>query len=141
MVYEKFAGYVPRPDGVPSLMAGPKVVHFERVEWITIPDAATSAAALQSGEIDWWEQPTTDFQPMLKRNGNIAVEVTDATGGYGIVRFNFTTPPYDNPAIRRAALAAVSQSDVMQAIAGTDPAMWRNNVGSVSYTHLRAHET
>ncbi len=129
VVYEKFAGYVPRPDGVASLMAGPKVAHFERVEWITIPDAATAAAALQSGEIDWWEQPTTDFQPLLKRNGNIAVEVTDATGGYGIVRFNFTTPPYDNPAIRRAALAAVSQSDVMQAIAGTDPAMWRNNVG------------
>jgi peptide/nickel transport system substrate-binding protein len=127
-VYEKWPGYVPRQEPAVGSTGG-KVVHVDRVEWHTIPDPATAAAALQSGEIDWWEQPTTDFQPLLKRNGNIAVEVTDATGGYGIVRFNFTTPPYDNPAIRRAALAAVSQSDVMQAIAGTDPAMWRNNVG------------
>jgi peptide/nickel transport system substrate-binding protein len=127
-VYEKFAGYVPR-QGVPSLMAGPKVANFDRVEWITIPDAATSAAALQSGEVDWWEQPTTDFQPLLKRNPNIKVEVTDSTGAYGIVRFNFVNPPYDNPAIRRAAMAAISQTEVMQAIAGTDPANWRTKVG------------
>jgi len=127
-VYEKFAGYVPR-QGVPSLMAGPKVANFDRVEWVTIPDAATSAAALQSGEVDWWEQPTTDFQPLLKRNPNIKVEVTDSTGAYGIVRFNFVNPPYDNPAIRRAAMAAISQTEVMQAIAGTDPANWRAKVG------------
>ncbi|HEY0420416.1 MAG TPA: ABC transporter substrate-binding protein, partial [Acetobacteraceae bacterium] len=128
-VYERFAGYVPRAGGAPSLMAGPKIANFDRVEWITIPDAATSAAALQSGEVDWWEQPTTDFWPVLRRNPNLALEVTDGTGGYGIVRFNFLNPPYDNAAIRRAALAAVSQADVMQAIAGTDSAMWRDKVG------------
>jgi peptide/nickel transport system substrate-binding protein len=110
-------------------MAGPKLANFDRVEWITIPDAATAAAALQSGEIDWWEQPTTDFWPVLKRNHNITVEVTDSTGAYGIVRFNFVNPPYDNPAIRRAALSAISQADVMQAIAGTDRGMWRDKVG------------
>ncbi len=129
VVYEKFAGYVPRSTGEASLMAGPKIANFDRVEWVTIPDAATAAAALQSGEIDWWEQPTTDFWPVLKRNAGIALEVTDSTGGYGIVRFNFVNPPYDNPAIRRAALAAISQADVMQAIAGTDKAMWRDKVG------------
>jgi peptide/nickel transport system substrate-binding protein len=128
-VYERFAAYVPRAEGVASLMAGPKVAYFDRVEWITIPDAATAAAAVQSGEVDWWEQPTTDFWPVLKRNANLTLEVTDSTGGYGIVRFNFLTPPYDNPAVRRAALSAISQADVMQAVAGTDRAMWRDKVG------------
>ena len=41
--------------------AGGKVVHFDRVEWLTIPDAATAAAALQRGEVDWWEQPAIDL--------------------------------------------------------------------------------
>ena len=128
-VYARFADYVPRPDGVASQMAGPKVAHFDRVEWVTIPDAATAAAALANKEVDWWEQPTTDFWPSLKRNTDLMLEVTDTTGGYGIVRFNFLNPPYDNPAIRRAALAAVNQADVMTAIAGTDPAMWRARTG------------
>ncbi len=128
-VYEKFAGYVPRPSGNASLMAGPKLANFDRVEWLTIPDSATAAAALQSGEVDWWEQPTTDFWPKLQANRNLVVEVTDKTGGYGIVRFNFVNAPYDSAAVRRAALSAISQADVMQAIAGTDPAMWRDKVG------------
>jgi peptide/nickel transport system substrate-binding protein len=46
-----------------------------------------------------------------------------------MIRFNFLNPPYDNPAIRRAALSAVSQADVMTAVAGTDHAMWRDGVG------------
>src|SRR5258706_21858 len=57
-VYERFAGYVPRASGVPSLLAGPKVASFDRVEWHTLPDPGTAAAALQSGEIDWWDQPS-----------------------------------------------------------------------------------
>ena len=51
VVYERFAGYVPRSSGEPSGTAGPKVVHFDRVEWHIIPDFATSGAALQSGEV------------------------------------------------------------------------------------------
>jgi len=128
-VYARFAGYVPRPDGQASLMAGPKIAHFDRVEWQIIPDAATAFAALTNGEVDWWEQPTSDFWPVIKRNADLKLEVTDNTGGYGIVRFNFLNPPYDNPAIRRAALAAINQADVMTAIAGTDPTMWRDKVG------------
>jgi peptide/nickel transport system substrate-binding protein len=128
-VYERFAGYVPRPQGTPSNMAGPKVVYFDRVEWLTIPEAATAAAALQTGEVDWWEQPTTDFWSVLKGDRNIIVDVTDRSGSLGFVRFNFLNPPYDNPAVRRAAMAAISQSDVMQAMAGTDPSMWRDKVG------------
>ena len=68
-VFERFAGYVPRPGGgAPGLTTGPKIVHVDRVEWITMPDPATATAALQSGEIDWWEVPTPDVLPLLRRD-------------------------------------------------------------------------
>ena len=57
--YRRFEGYVPRNSGVSSFTAGPKIAGVERIEWHTIPDAATAAAALQAGEVDWWEQPTS----------------------------------------------------------------------------------
>ncbi|MGI4954815.1 MAG: ABC transporter substrate-binding protein [Janthinobacterium lividum] len=127
-VYEKFAGYVPRP-GNTSFWSGPKVAHIDRVEWTTLPDAATAAAALQSGEIDWWEQPPADFLPLLRRNRAIRVEVMDSQGFLGVLRLNHLHPPFNNPAIRRALLGAVNQADYMTAVAGTDARMWRDGIG------------
>lgn len=128
-VYERFAGYVPRSGGVPNWTAGPKIAHFDRIEWTIIPDAATASAALQNGEVDWWEQPTFDLLPLLQKNRNLVLETLDPTGYPSMVRFNQLYPPFNNPAIRRALLGAVDQSDFMTAVAGTDPAMWRGDVG------------
>ena len=44
VVYARNPDYVPVPNGTPSMTAGPKVVHFDRVEWRIIPDASTAAA-------------------------------------------------------------------------------------------------
>src|SRR5258707_446704 len=46
VVYERFADYVPRPEGTASGTAGPKVAHFERIEWRLIPDGGTVATEL-----------------------------------------------------------------------------------------------
>ena len=35
----------------------------DRIEWIVMPDPATASAALQNGEIDWWENPISDLVP------------------------------------------------------------------------------
>ncbi len=129
VVYARFADYVPRADGTPSWTAGPKRTHFDRVEWHITPDPATAAAALQNGEMDWWEQPTADLQAVLRRNRNVAMEIPDPTGLMAIARFNHLHPPFDNPAIRRALLGAVVQSDFMTAVIGTDTSLWRENVG------------
>ena len=51
-VYEKFSGYVPRGDGSATFTAGPKNVHFDRIEWRIIPDPSTAASALSTGEVD-----------------------------------------------------------------------------------------
>lgn len=123
-VYAKFDRYVPRDDGPMEWNAGPKRVHFDRVEWTTIPDAATKVAALNQGEQDWWENPTHDLLPLLRRNRQVKIEVNNPTGSVDMMRPNHLQPPFNNPAIRRAMLHAFSQADFMQAIVGNDPAMF-----------------
>ena len=56
-VYEKNTDYVPRKEPA-SWTAGGKVVKVDRVEWITMPDAQTAVNALQSGDIDFMENPS-----------------------------------------------------------------------------------
>jgi peptide/nickel transport system substrate-binding protein len=129
VVYERFTGYVPREGGTPQGTAGPKIVHFDRVEWQLIPDGGTVAAALQRGEIDWWLTPEADLLPILRGDAALTVENTVKTGLVATMRFNQLTRPFDNPAIRRALIGAVAQSDYMQGMVGTDPALWRDGAG------------
>ncbi len=129
VAYERFDGYVPRESGTPEWTSGPKRAYFDRIEWNVIPDESTAAAALQTGEADWWEYPSADLLPLLSRNKSLRVEMPDPTGAICIARLNELHPPFDNPAIRRALLGAISQADFMTAVAGTDPAMWRAGVG------------
>ncbi len=128
-VYQRFEGYVPRAEGAPSFTTGPKIANIERIEWHTLPDPATAAAALQAGEIDWWEQPTSDLLPLLKANPSIATEILDIAGNIGFLRLNSLLPPFDNPAIKHALLGAINQADFMQAVVGDDASMWRAKAG------------
>ena len=128
VVYVRNADYVPRQGGTAEWTSGPKIVNFDRVEWHVIPDAGTAAAAMQSREMDWWENPTSDMLPLL-RQAKLQVEITDPTGLMACMRLNELHPPFDNPAIRRALLKAVNQSDFMIAVAGTDPMLWHVPTG------------
>ena len=129
VVYTRNPDYVPVQSGATSLTAGPKIVHFDRVEWNIITDAATSAAALQTGEVDWYEQPPPEIQQLLARNRNVRQEAIDPLPLTGILRFNHLHPPFDNKRLRQALLPAISQSDFMSAIVGTNPANFRTDVG------------
>ena len=115
VVFAKNAAYVPRKDGTPSFNAGPKIVNVDRVVWNFIPDPATASAALQQGEIDWWENPSLDLLPQIKTYKDVTVTVKDRTGEIGCLRFNQLHPPFDNPAIRRVVVAAMDQKEVMEA--------------------------
>jgi peptide/nickel transport system substrate-binding protein len=133
VAYARFADYVPRPDGVSDWTAGPKVVHVDRVEWSTIPDPATAAAALQRGEQDWWNSAAPDLIPLLKRAGNLKVEALDPSGLFCLMRLNHLQPPFNNPAIRRALFGAINQTDVMTAVATDDPSMFQVPTGFFPY--------
>lgn len=129
VVFERNPDYAPRGDGTPSFTAGPKVAHVDRVVWTFVPDPSTSAAALANGEYDWWENPSLDLVPSLRRDRKLVLRVTDRTGEIGCLRFNQLHPPFDKPAIRRAVLAAVNQSDFIEAIAGGTPDLIKTDVG------------
>ncbi|WP_027283832.1 ABC transporter substrate-binding protein [Rubritepida flocculans] len=129
-VYARNDRYSPNPNAGPlSLTAGPKQVHFDRLEWHIIQDTATSTAALIQGEMDWFEQPTPENQLLLRRNRNVVVEKLTKFMSLGVLRFNHLHPPFDNPAIRRAILPAINQADFMIAAQGPDPENWRAGVG------------
>ncbi len=132
-VYAKHAAYVPR-QGTPSFTAGPRAAYFDRVEFQVIPDPATAAAALQSGSVDWIEQPLIDLLPVLKKNRDIVVEIKDPSGMCGQVRLNHTQPPFNNPAVRRVILKGLNQADCMSAVAGGDSTLWRDKAGFFSVT-------
>ena len=73
VVYEKNKDYVPRKEA-PSWASGAKVVKVDRVEWITMADAQTAANALQSGDIDFMENPSFDILPVLAANKDLTVD-------------------------------------------------------------------
>jgi peptide/nickel transport system substrate-binding protein len=116
-VYEKNTDYVPRKEA-PSWTAGGKVVKVDRVEWITMPDAQTAVNALQSGDIDFMENPSFDLLPVLKANKDIKIETLNTLGFQTLGRMNFLHPPFDNVKVRRAALLAINQKDVLDALVG-----------------------
>ena len=129
VAYARFDGYVARPDGVAEWTAGPKHVFFDRVEWNVIPDTGTATAAMQNGEMDWWEKLDFDQKPILSKNPKLQVFVVEATGNCGFLRMNCLHPPFDNPVIRRALLGAVNEADYMAAVAGDDTSAFRTDLG------------
>jgi peptide/nickel transport system substrate-binding protein len=123
-VFEKFAGYVPRQEPA-SWLAGGKRILIDRVEWVVMPDPGTASAALQNGEIDWWENPISDLVPLLRKNRNVVVDIADPLGNVGSFRMNHLYPPFNDVRARRAILMAMSQEDYMRAIVGDDDKLWR----------------
>jgi len=127
-VYARNDKYVPRaepPDGA----AGGKVVNFDRVEWQIVPDPATAAAALQAGEVDWYEQPLFDLLPSLRKARGVRVLQNDGIGAIAMVAFNHLHPPFDNPKLLRALLPAVDQQVFMEAAYGQETGLFRTGVG------------
>ena len=123
-VFERFEKYEPRPEAG-DWLAGGKRMMFDRIEWLILPDDATKAAALQNGEVDWWENPIPDLVPLLKRNRNLNVDIADPLGNIGSFRINHLHPPFNDVRARRAVQMALNQEDYMRAVVGDDETLWR----------------
>src|SRR5262249_38931581 len=106
-----------------SWLAGGKRILLDRVEWIVIPDSATAAAALQNGEVDWWEGPIPDLIPMLRRNPNVTVAGSDPPGIAGRRGMTPLSPPFNDVGARRAILTGWSKETYMRAHVGDDDRM------------------
>ena len=126
--YARFDGYQPRQE-TPDFTAGGKPVFFDRVEWNIIPDSATAAAAVQTGEEDWWQMPIADLLPQLRRMRGVKVVPMTGIGSLYIIRFNHLHPPFDNPKMRQAVLKLADQAAFMQAAFGDETGTYRTGVG------------
>jgi peptide/nickel transport system substrate-binding protein len=129
VVYARFEKYVPRSGGTASFLAGPRVAHFDRVIWGYVPDASTAAAALATGEYDWWGDSDIDHYELLRRYPGLLLELTNRMGNIGALRFNHLHKPFSDAAVRRLVLACVNQQTFMEAVAGAQSELYRTNVG------------
>jgi peptide/nickel transport system substrate-binding protein len=117
-VYAKNLKYVPRKEP-PSGTAGGKQVYVERVEWnLALRDAQAQVNALANGEVDIIEQPAFESYPPLKADKNVQIVNANPLGFQYMGRFNHLHPPFNNPKVRQAALAAFQQEPFLRAQVG-----------------------
>ena len=124
----RFDRYQPRSEP-PNGMAGGRIAYLERVEWRALPDPATPANALMTGEVDWVDLPLPDLVPRLKSHRGVAVGRADPFGTYAMLRMNHLQGPTANKAIRQAIMAAINPLEVMQSVVGDDASMYTVPVG------------
>ena len=67
----------------PSGLAGGKVVKVDRAVYVNMPDSQTAVAALQAGEIDFYELPPIDLLDQLQEDPNMLVENIFDVGAVG----------------------------------------------------------
>jgi peptide/nickel transport system substrate-binding protein len=113
-VYDRNPNYVPRSEPATGI-AGGKVVKLDRVIMQNMPDSQTAVAALQAGEIDFYEVPPIDLLPQLESDRNIRVVVLNSLGNVGYIRLNYLHPPFNNVKARQAVQWSVNQKSHMQA--------------------------
>ena len=117
-VYLKNPKYVPRKEA-PSGTAGGKRVYVDRIEWmLAARDPQTQVNALQKGEIDMIERVPFEQIGALRADKSVDLVVKDPSGFQYVGRFNHLHPPFDKPAVRRAAIAAFNQEAFLKAQIG-----------------------
>jgi peptide/nickel transport system substrate-binding protein len=111
VAYARNPNYKPRADTADGY-AGGKIAHVDRVEWTVIPEPGTAAAALTTGELDYWTNAAADNLPQLHGSADIATGLLDPLGWQLHVRFNSLAKPLDNPKMRQGLQMMVeSQQD------------------------------
>ncbi|MNV24135.1 putative binding protein YgiS precursor [compost metagenome] len=97
---------------------------MDRLELVNIPDSQTAVNALRNGEIDFLEDVPPDLMPQLKDAKGITLKSYGKNSNMFTLRMNWLQPPFNNVKVRRAALAALSQVDYLDAQIG-DPEVYQ----------------
>ena len=120
VVFVKNEKYLPRDEPADGF-AGGKVAHFDRVEFVSVPDASTRVNSLLLGDVDYLERVPPDFIPMIQANDQ--TRLTTGRGGgevLGLLTLNHTQPPFDNVKVRKAVQMAVDQEEVVASMGYPD---------------------
>ncbi len=131
--FDRNPAYIPRSEP-PDYLSGGKVVKVDRVDWLYMLDNNTALAALQAGEIDYFESPPLDFIALMKSNPDLQVMTIDDLGVQMMARPNSLYPPFDNYKARQALLYLNNKSETMQAVAG-DPDLYLDSCPTYFMCH------
>ncbi|MER8543189.1 ABC transporter substrate-binding protein [Mesorhizobium sp. M1334] len=119
LTYERNDKYLPRREPVDGL-AGAKIVKVDRVILQNIRDPQTAVAALQAGEIDYYEVPPADLFPAIASDPNLELQILYKYGQDFFLRINTLQKPFDNVKARQALLHLVDQQAFLQVLS-SDP--------------------
>ncbi|MDW9590483.1 ABC transporter substrate-binding protein [Sinorhizobium meliloti] len=111
--YDRNEQYVPRREPSDGF-AGGKLVKVDRVIWDNIADQQTALAALQAGEIDYFELPPADFFSLIDSDPDLELQVLDKGGWDAALRMNHLQKPFDNVKARQAVLHLIDQEAFMR---------------------------
>ena len=111
--YDRNPNYVPRSEKA-SGIAGGKVVQVDRAIMMNVPDSQTAVAALQAGEVDFYELPPIDILDQVESDPNITLLNFFKLGLAGWVQLNCIQPPFDNKLVRQAMLYILKQEDMLR---------------------------
>jgi peptide/nickel transport system substrate-binding protein len=118
-VYLKNPKYQPRKEPA-SGTAGGKNVYVERVEWnLALRDAQAQANAVSKGEVDIIEALAFEHYEAMSKDKNVKV-VKPAVGLQYMCRFNHLHAPFNNAAVRPAALPTFDQRPFRKAQVGVE---------------------
>ncbi|MDE2394090.1 MAG: ABC transporter substrate-binding protein [Burkholderiales bacterium] len=123
-VLEKNKSYVPRSEP-PDNLAGGHIAGVDRIERIVFPDPNSAANALLAGEIDYITLTPTEMMPIFARSGKFESADIPLPGSSLQIVPNHTLPPFNNVKVRQALQYAVNQTDLMTAMYGNRPDIWR----------------
>ncbi|WP_375460257.1 ABC transporter substrate-binding protein [uncultured Enterovirga sp.] len=116
VVFRKNMTYKPRPEPADGLSGG-KVVHFDRVEFLSMPDLTTRMNALVKGDIDYMERIPPDYIAPLKNDKRIVI-MSGRGGGaiLALLTLNHLQPPFNNVKLRQALQVAINPKEVIDSL-------------------------
>ncbi|MBI3455204.1 MAG: ABC transporter substrate-binding protein [Candidatus Rokubacteria bacterium] len=119
----RFDDYKPRSER-PTGYGGAKIAYLDEVRWIPVPDVATRAAQVETGELDFADDLSLDQYDRLAQNANVRTLVARPYF-WLIAVFNKREGLMTNQKLRQAWQAAIDIEPIMRNVAGGKPEFYR----------------
>jgi peptide/nickel transport system substrate-binding protein len=118
--FDDYRSRTERPNGY----GGAKVAHVDEVRWIPVPEVATRAAQVETGELDFADDLSLDQFERLARSAT-AKPLVAKPYFWLIAVFNKKEGLMTNQKLRQAWQAAVDIEPIMRAVAAGKPEFYR----------------
>ncbi len=134
----RFDDYKPRSEPA-SGYGGAKIAYLDELRWIPVPDAASRAAQVESGDLDFADDLVADAYDRLKANANVQPLIVKPY--YWLVAvFNKKEGLMTNLKLRQAWQAALDIEPIMKTVAGGKAEFYRMD-SSLAFQELPAWHT